>query len=41
MKIFDEVLNTEEEIHEEVTPEKGVEIILEDTETMKEAMNEC
>lgn len=33
MKFFDEILGKEEQVHEEVTPDKGVELKLEDPET--------
>ena len=38
MKVYDEVLGMEVEVQEEVTPENGKEIVLEDTEEMKNAM---
>lgn len=36
MEIFDEVLGKEEKIHQEVTPETGVYIELEEPEEFKE-----
>ena len=35
MKLFDEVLGKEENVHEEVTPEKGVKLELKDPESFK------
>ena len=35
MKIYDDVLNREVEVQEEITPEKGKEIRLEDPEEFK------
>lgn len=35
MKVFDEVLQKEENVHEEVTPEKGVNLELKDPESFK------
>lgn len=40
MKIFDEVLGKEEKIHEEVTPESGVYLELEEPESFKEIFEE-
>ncbi len=40
MVIFDEVLGKEEKVHEEVTPEKGVSIELQEPDTFKEIFKE-
>lgn len=40
MKVFDEVLGKEENVHEEVTPEKGVNLELKDPESFKEIFKE-
>ena len=40
MKVFDEVLGKEENVHEEVTPEKGVSLELKDPESFKEIFKE-
>ncbi len=36
MKVFDEVLDMEIEVHEEVTPENGIEIFMNEPEELKE-----
>lgn len=40
MKVFDEVLGKEENVHEEVTPEKGVYLELKEPESFKEIFKE-
>lgn len=40
MVVFDEVLGKEENVHEEVTPEKGVSLELKEPESFKEIFKE-
>lgn len=40
MKVFDEVLNKEEKVHDEVTPEVGINVELKEPESFKALFEE-